>query len=114
MGFVKRQEAEEYSAQVEQNTLKRVQQWRSQQAAVLLKEDAFHCNLLVWEEDGRSGSWERPDKGDTWCHKTLCVKQVPEGKSQEGGLAIGLAIRAACMAGLRSGHCQCSRASLQC
>ena len=83
MGFVNRQEAEAYFAQEEKDTLKCVQRWKSHwQAAVLLKEDAFHCDALVWEDNGCTGRWERPDKGDTWWLRTLCVKQVPEGKCQ--------------------------------
>ena len=52
----------------------------------LVKEDVFHCDLLVWEDNACTGSWQRPDKGDTWWLKTLCVKQLPEGKSQNAEL----------------------------
>ena len=86
MGFLERQEAEAYFAQGEKDTLQWLERYKSHgEAAVLVKEDAFHCETLAWVGHRRDGIWMRPDKGDSWWLKTLWVKQVPEGKSQDAG-----------------------------
>ncbi len=83
MGFLKRQAAEAYFAQEEKDTIERLELWKSYaEAAVLVKEDASHCEALEWWD----GRWARPDKGDSWWLKTLRVKQVPERNSQDAEL----------------------------
>ena len=69
---------------MEKDTLAGLEPWKGEgEAAVLVKEDFFHCEGLVWEDCGWTGRWARPDKADSWWLKTLRVKQMPEGKSQD-------------------------------
>ena len=87
MGFLRRQDAEAYFAKEETDTLARLEPWKSEgETAVLVKEDAFHCEALVWDDCGWTGRWMRPDKGDSWWLKTLQLKQTLEGNSHDAGV----------------------------